>query len=196
LGAIDFRNAMTSRALSLPICALAAVAISLDFNEGPNRLFYAIMLLHAAMAAVPLFASESILSRFPSMKLKFVPAALYATTAFSVAADLDSLYGAGPLTNSPTRIHLAVAGAALFALAFLLSLVKLRLGIVCGFIAGIVSWPLVGIEMAVIPWTSLPGVLPLAHWSDILAAVLMLTVSSAYSLVQARFLFATAEVLR
>lgn len=187
---------MTSRTLSLAIFALAAVAIGLDFNEGPNRLFYTTMFLHAATAGVALFALEWILSRFPSMKLKLVPAVLYATTAFSTAVDLDSLYGAAPVTHALMRVHLAIAGAALFAVAFLLSLITPRFGIVCGVLASVMSWPYVGSEMVAIPWAKLTDVLPNARFAPQVAAVLMLTLSSAYSLVQARFLFRTSRTLR
>ena len=77
------------------------------------------------------------------MKHKVVSALVYGITALDFAEFFDSVYGAGPI--SPHHIalmHTAIAGAIVFALACLFSLFNLRIGVMCGLAACVLSWPL------------------------------------------------------
>ena len=67
-------------------------------------------------------------------------------------------------------------------------LFSLRLGIICGLVAGILSWPLFGIELPRIPWARIFSILPYANWRYTFAALGMLVISSVYSLVPMRLL--------
>ena len=126
------------------------------------------------------------------MKHKIVSALVYGITALSLADFLDSVYGAGPIFQKYVGLtHVAIAGAILFAVACLLSLFNERLGIACGVVACILSWPLFSRELSVAlgVWRSLHSVLGYAYWTARIASVGMLIVSSIYSLSQLRLLF-------
>jgi len=115
------------------------------------------------------------------MKRKILSVVIYATTAFALAEFFDALYGAGPVTRHSVLIHLAIAGTILFAAACILSLFILRVGVVCGLAGGALSWPCFAIQMPAIPWGSLVSILPYANWLYLLTAILVLVVSSIYS---------------
>lgn len=73
------------------------------------------------------------------MKQKIVSAVVYSLTALDFASFFDSLYGAGPVTRHLGLIYVAIIGAVLFAVASVLSLFNLRIGIACAFAACILS---------------------------------------------------------
>jgi len=123
------------------------------------------------------------------MKYRILSAAVYAITAVALADYFDALYGAGPVTSHLGLIYSAIAGAVLFAVAFVLSMFTLRFGAICGLAACILSWPCFGIQLPGIPWTKLVSVAHYANWRFIFLAILMLAVSSAYSLWQLWLLF-------
>lgn len=122
------------------------------------------------------------------MKRRILSVLIYATTAFALAEFLDGLYGAGPVTHHLALIHLAIAGTILFAAACILSLFTLRVGVVCGLGGVVLSWPYFALQMPAIPWGSLISILPHANWVDLLTAILVLVVSSVYSVNQLQIL--------
>ena len=122
------------------------------------------------------------------MKRKILSLVIYVTTAFALAEFFDGLYGAGPVTHRLGLIHLAIAGTILFAAACILSLFTLRVGVVCGIAGGVLSWPYFAIQMPTIPWGRLASIFPHAHSVDLLIAILVLVVSSVYSVNQLRML--------
>jgi hypothetical protein len=125
------------------------------------------------------------------MRTRIASAAVYATTAFAFFGFFDGLYAGEPPRGDLTLIHIATAGAILFAVAFLASLVALNLGVGCGFAACVLSWPYWGgVILIRLPWKNFPWknimdlLLPYSQWTDILASLLMLIISTAYTLVQ------------
>jgi hypothetical protein len=126
-----------------------------------------------------------------TMKYKIVSALVYGITALDLANFFDSVYGAGPISSNYIGLtHVAIAGAILFAVACLLSLFNLRMGITCGLVACILSWPFFAGELSLIlgVWRGLFSVVGYAYWTARLASVWMLIVSSIYSLSQLRLL--------
>lgn len=123
-----------------------------------------------------------LLIRKGKLKHRILSAAIYGITALVLARFFDSLYGSGPVTQQLTAIHTAIVGAILFAFAFVVSLFALRLGVICGLAACILSWPCLGRDMVAIPWRNAIEILPYARWADIFAAILALTISSIFSL--------------
>ena len=174
------------------ICAPTAVAIGLDFNRGPTSDFLGLTLIHIFIAGAFLCEVIKILSLLHLTSPRFLSTIVYAATAFTSFMDLDSLYGAAPIVGS-TSIYLAIAGTVLFAIASLLSLLTLRLGITCGLVALGLSGHYFLREIIAIPWGSMPGilpkVLPYARWSDIFASLIMMVTAVAYSLSQLWLLF-------
>ncbi len=84
----------------------------------------------------------------------------------------------------------------MFVVAFVFSLFSLRSGIVCALAACVLSWPFFAGELSLIlgVWRSLLSVVHYSDWGARLAAVLMLIVSSVYSLSQSRLLFLSARL--
>ncbi|MGB9105850.1 MAG: hypothetical protein WCC59_13900 [Terriglobales bacterium] len=123
------------------------------------------------------------------MTRKLIPAVVYAATAFAFAGFIDGLYGGEPITHHLGLIHVATAGAILFAVACVLSLFTPRVGVVCALVGGVLSWPYFAIQVFAIPWGSIVSILPYANWQDLLTAILALVVSSVYSVNQLRLLF-------
>src|SRR5271157_442627 len=122
---------------------------------------------------------------------KAVSVVIYAVTALALADFFDSLYGAGPVTHYFGLIHTAIAGAILFVVACVFSLFSLRIGIVIALAACILSWPFFAGELLAI-LRVLPVLFSLVHysyWGARLASVLMLIVSSVYSLGRLRLMF-------
>jgi hypothetical protein len=115
------------------------------------------------------------------MKRKIISAIVYAATSVALAGFFDALYGAGPVTRYLALIHLAIAGTVLFAVACVLSLFTLRVGVVCGLAGSVLSWPYFAIQISTIPWGSTVSILSHANWQDVLTAILALVVSSVYS---------------
>src|SRR5436305_786544 len=114
------------------------------------------------------------------MKNRPLSILLYAATAVCLGAFFDGLYGGEPIVRHLALIHVATAGAALFAVACLICFFTLRVGSICGLLACGLSWCYFGIEVAAVPWRDL-------IWfsrfrSDTLFALVALTVSSVDSL--------------
>ena len=128
------------------------------------------------------------------MKQKTISAVIYAATTLALAYYFDALYGGGAVTHHLGLIHIAIAGTILFAVACILSLFSLRLGVLCALAACILSWPFFSGNLYAIlrVWRSLFSVVHYANWGASLAAVLMLIISSIYSLGRLRLLFQAA----
>jgi hypothetical protein len=109
------------------------------------------------------------------MNRKVFFAAIYAATSLSLAVFLDAFYWAGPVTPHLGLARSAIGGSILFAIACVASLFDLRSGVACAVVASILCWPFFGGELS-----SVIGV-----WRS-QAAVLTLTLSSAYTLSQLR----------
>jgi hypothetical protein len=113
------------------------------------------------------------------MKRKTISAIVYAVTALVLAGFFDGLYGGEPLIYHLLVIYAATAGAALFVVACVLCLFSLQFGIVCGLLAGILSWPYFAIQAFGAPWGNL--IWFARYRPDTLAAICVLILSSAYS---------------
>jgi hypothetical protein len=118
------------------------------------------------------------------MKQRVWAALLYLFAALALAGYFDGLYGAGPVVHGLTLVHAGIAGMILLAVASLVSILSLRLGAVCGLIAGFLAWPFFGPLLLSFPWSRMFEILPYAMWADSLAALTMLTITSIYSLKQ------------
>jgi hypothetical protein len=125
-------------------------------------------------------------NRRVAMKNKAVLAALYALTALAFWSYFDSLYGAGPITHHLSIIYAAIAGGIMFAAAFVVSFLSLRLGVFCGLTASGLSWPWFAVEGLTFPWRHVFQVLPHGFWADTLGSLFMLAISSAYTLAHLR----------
>jgi hypothetical protein len=124
------------------------------------------------------------------MKQKLVAVAVYLVTSLALALYFESLFGAGPVTLRP-QLLIGIVGAILFVPALVLSIFELRLGVMCGLAASALSWSCLGDVLVSIPWESILRILPYARWADILVAIVMLIISSIYSLAQLRLFFKT-----
>lgn len=125
------------------------------------------------------------------MKQKIISAVIYAATTLALAYFFDGLYGGEPITHHLGLIYAATAGAILFAVACVLSLLSLRFGTVCALAACILSWPLFSGNLFTIlsVWRSLFSILRHSNWGASLAAVVMLIISSIYSLSRLKLAF-------
>jgi hypothetical protein len=121
------------------------------------------------------------------MKRKVISAAVYAITAFAFLGYFDGLYGGEPIIYHLGLIHVATAGAILFAVASVLSLLNLKVGIACGIVATILSWPYFAIGIFAVPWSHPFG---FVRWPDTLTATFCLICSTYYSVDQLRLLMA------
>ena len=120
------------------------------------------------------------------MKLKVISAAVYAITAFAFLGYFDGLYGGEPIIHYLGLIHVATAGAILLAVASVLSLITLRVGIACGIVAAILSWPDFAIELYRVPWSDF---LRFAKYRpDTPTAIFCLICSTYYSINRLRLL--------
>jgi hypothetical protein len=118
------------------------------------------------------------------MKQRIAAALLYLLAALALAGYFDALYGAAPVDHRLGLIHAGIAGAILLAVASLMSMFSLRLGAVCGLVAGLLAWPYFGPILMSFPWSRMFEVLGYAMWADSLAALGTLTIASIYSLTQ------------
>jgi hypothetical protein len=125
------------------------------------------------------------------MKQKVISAVIYAVTTLALAAFFDGLYGGESLTRHLVLIHVATAGAVLFAVACVSCIFSPRFGIVCALAACILSWPFFSGNLFAIlkVWRSLFSVVHYSNWGDSLAAVVTLIISSIYSLSRLPLLF-------
>ena len=120
---------------------------------------------------------------------------IYAFATLVLANYFDGYYAldlTGTRRLALSLLHISTAGACLFAVAFVLSLFNLRSGIVCGLAASALAWPYFGMVLPQIPWRNLIDVLPYSDWLALYAAILILTVSTAHSVVRCRILFRAA----
>jgi hypothetical protein len=115
------------------------------------------------------------------MKQRIPSPVIYLISALALVFYFDALYG-GPVTHRLGTIHAGIAGATLFVVACVLSLFSLRVGLVCGLAASILSWPYFGVLLFVFPWRGVPEILHYAMWGDTLSALLILIIASIYSL--------------
>ena len=122
------------------------------------------------------------------MKRRIFSAVIYAITTLALAAFFDGLYRGEPIPRHLAPIYAATAGVALFAVASVLLLFSLRFGAICGLAANVLSWPYFGLQLVTIPWGHVLEVLPYARWAETYAAILVLIISSAYSVSHLRFL--------
>jgi len=125
------------------------------------------------------------------MRQKIASAVLYATTVLVLAIWFEDVDGMepGPITGYFGLIQTAIGGMILLAIACLLSLLTERLTIVCGLVACILSWPYFGPLLFGAPWGRLASLIAgLPLWRDEFAAIVMLVVSSVYSVAQLRSL--------
>jgi hypothetical protein len=126
------------------------------------------------------------------MKQKIISLVIYAITTFALAGFFDGLYGGEPIPHRMwliwVQIYAASAGTVLFAVACVLSPFSLRFGIACALAACLLSWPFFAGQLSAIlsVWRSLFSTVHYPAWGDRLAAVLMLILSSIYSVVQLR----------
>jgi hypothetical protein len=130
------------------------------------------------------------------MKRKVILALIYAATALTLLGFFDALYGAGPVTHHLGLIRCGLGGAVLFAIACVISPFNARFGIVCALAASVLCWPFFAGELSLILHAGLSVLSEVryAMWGDRLAAVLMLTISSVYSLSRLRLLLRERSV--
>jgi hypothetical protein len=120
------------------------------------------------------------------MKRKIISAAVYAVTAFAFLGYFDGVYGGEPILYHLGLIHVATAGAILFAVATVLSLITLRAGIACGIVAATLSWPYFALELYWVPWSDF--VWFAKYRPDTLTAIFCLICSTYYSINRLRLL--------
>jgi hypothetical protein len=120
------------------------------------------------------------------MRQKIISAAVYAVTSFAFMGYFDGLYAMEHITYHLGLTHAATAGAVLFAIACVLSMFSLRVGIMCGILSAILSWPFFAIELYAVPWRDL--VWFAKYRPDTLTAIFCLICSTYYSINQLRLL--------
>ena len=124
-----------------------------------------------------------------AMKWRILSAFIYAATAFALWNYFDGYYARDLSRVKAVYIfllHASTAGAWLFAISFALSLFRLRFGIGCGLAAGVLAWPYFCTLLPGIPWRHLIEVLPYSDWLAQYMSILMLIISSVYSMAQLR----------
>ncbi len=126
------------------------------------------------------------------MRSRIVLAVVYAITVIPLFDYFDGLYGGEPIHGDMTLIHTATAGAILFAIAFLASLLALRVGLVCGFAACILSWPFWGFHLIMFIWMAAGGALH-HDWEEALASLVLLILSTVYTVVQLQLWFRASK---
>ena len=114
------------------------------------------------------------------MAQKLLAALVYGVTGVSFGSFFEALYAGEPIAFHLTLIHLATAGAVLFAVACFVCLFSLRLGGVLGVFARLFSWPFLGIELAAFPWRNL--IWAVHYRPETLSALVTLTLSSICSM--------------
>lgn len=121
------------------------------------------------------------------MNQKILSSVIYALTAFTLWGRLEVFYGE-PITHPlfVAMVHATSGGAILFVIAFVMSFFSVRLGVFCGLAAIILSVPFLFVEVGIFPWRHLIEDLGYNFWADTLAAIIMLIISSAYTLAQLR----------
>jgi hypothetical protein len=127
-----------------------------------------------------------------TIKRGILSAFIYAATTVALAGYLDGYY-ARDLGTATTGylllLHVSTAGACLFAISFVLSFFNLRFSIITALAASILAWPYFGMLLPWIPWGHLIESLALSDWLDQYISILMLIVSTVYSVVQLRMSF-------
>jgi hypothetical protein len=127
------------------------------------------------------------------MRQKLISAAINLITALCLGNYFEIIDGMEPPRRPPSTLtvnlwHLAIAGAILFGIAFVVSLFSLRLAVFCGLGACLLCWPHFGPLLITFPLRQLKTLLPFPWvsdlWPGIIAALLMLLISSTYTLVK------------
>jgi hypothetical protein len=115
------------------------------------------------------------------MKRKITSAVIFLGTTLAMAAFLDAVYGAGPVTLHVALIHLVIVGTIFFALGCIFSFFIPRFEVACGVAGSILSWPYFAIQIFKVPWHNVFSILPYANWLYELIAMLALVIASIYS---------------
>jgi hypothetical protein len=125
------------------------------------------------------------------MRRKIPSAVIFAITVVAFAIWFEDVDGMepGPITGYIGLIQTAIAGMILLSLACLLSLLTTRVAIVCGLFGCVLSWPYFGPLLFGTPWGRLASLIAGSSlWRDEFAAIVLLMVTSVYSVAQLRSL--------
>lgn len=114
------------------------------------------------------------------MKPKIILAVMYALTTMSVAVVLEAIYYGEPITHHQLFLYAATVGSVCFAAAGVMSFIKLRIGLIIGFVAIVLSWPYFVLEGEGISWRNLVWFAQFR--TAMLAAISCLIISTLYSL--------------
>jgi hypothetical protein len=125
------------------------------------------------------------------MKSRVIPAVLYAFTALVLANWFEDVDGMepGPIPFPHIgSIQIAIIGTVVFAIACLASLANLRYGVALGLLACVLSWPYFAGILLSTPLRRLASLLgDSTLWRHEYSALLLLAISSAYSLAHLRY---------
>jgi hypothetical protein len=120
------------------------------------------------------------------VRQKIISAVIYLATVLFVGMFFDGLFGGEPITRHKSLVYAATFGLILFAASCVLSFFSQRFAVIIGLTAAVLSWPLFAIELFAVPWGDL--VWFTRYRPDTLAAILVLIMSSAYSVYALRAL--------
>jgi hypothetical protein len=115
----------------------------------------------------------------------------YAVTAYLLWRFFDTLSGLQP-KNQPQSILVqrfqdaAIVGAILFLVAFLVTILSLRAGLLCGGVACMLSWPYWAVQAFRFPWRSVIPLLASDVGEPEIVAMLMVALSSVCTLYAAK----------
>jgi hypothetical protein len=123
------------------------------------------------------------------MKKKVISASVYLAAALAMGAYYDAVYGAGPVTHHPLLVHVGVAGAFLFGCTSLMSLWKPDWAVVLGSFACCLCWSDLARIVPEIPFLHVFSIVGHAYWNEMLVALLILILASAYSVRQSLRIF-------
>jgi hypothetical protein len=117
------------------------------------------------------------------MRDKLTAAILYAIAALANANWLD--YGFAEGYPRTTLMSIALVGSGFLGIGCLVSLYRLRYGMILGFIGVCLSWPYFAVLAIALPWRQLVWVITIRyHGIDEMAAIVFLLVATIYSIVQ------------
>ena len=114
------------------------------------------------------------------MKEKIILSVIYGLTTVSIGLVLEALYSGEPITRSQLFVYAATIGLICFAAAAVASFVKLRIGLILGLVAIMMSWPYFVLEWARMPWKNLVWFAQFR--TGTLLAISLLVISTLYSL--------------
>lgn len=118
-----------------------------------------------------------------NLKKKVISGAVYLAAALAMGTYYDAVYGAGPPAQHILLRRLGVAGAFLFACTSLLSLWKPHRAVFVGILACL-CWSDFARIVPQIPFLRVFSVIGHADWNETLLALLVLVLTSSYSLRQ------------